>query len=230
MANTICQKDNIYNILDYVLACFLLALSSPLIVLAIFLVKIDSRGKIFYTQERYGLDKQAFVLCKFRTMKPGSENGLPIWGREDDPRSSRIGKFLRVTHIDELPQIINVLKGQMSLVGPRPERPYFAKKFEQSIKGYEERHKIKPGITGWSQINGLRADSSVQERTDYDLFYVFNRSLWFYFKIILLTPFAKPVKREQKLTLPKMYQSRVLSQKAEDFSGRSPLIVPIRNA
>jgi len=223
-------KNILYDSIDFSIAAILLSSTAPLFLLAIFLVKLDSPGPIFYTQIRYGKNKKTFRIYKFRTMKQNAEAESPVWGREDDPRSSRNGKFLRVCHIDELPQLFNVLKGQMSIVGPRPERPYFADRFKSVIAGYEERHRIKPGITGWSQINGLRANSCVAKRTEYDHFYINNRSLAFYFKILLLTPLAKPVQREQPSVLPLDNHRLTFSQAAEDLVGNIPLMTPIKNA
>jgi len=191
-------KDYFYDVLDIVLALFLICLSFPLFILAIFLVKADSPGKIIYKQCRYGKNKRMFTIYKFRTMGVNAEKAGPVWGSESDPRSGKIGKFLRNSHIDELPQLFNVLKGDMSLVGPRPERPYFADKFRVAIPGYDQRHKVKPGITGWSQINGLRGEGSVEDRTLYDIFYIKNKSLLLYLKILFLTPFAKPIKPQLK--------------------------------
>jgi len=191
--------DWFYDITDFVLALFLIGFTFPLFILAIFLVKNDSAGPVIYKQSRYGKNKNIFTIYKFRTMDVHAEKWGPVWGCESDPRSGNIGKFLRNSHIDELPQLFNVLKGQMSLVGPRPERPYFADEFSKVVLGYEERHKVKPGLTGWSQINGLRGESPVDERTEYDIFYIRNRTIAFYLKILLLTPFAKPVKQVAKL-------------------------------
>ena len=191
-------KNYLYDVLDIALSLFLICLTSPLFILAIFLVKADSPGKIIYKQCRYGKNKRMFTIYKFRTMGVNAEDSGPVWGSESDPRSGKIGKFLRNSHIDELPQLLNVLKGDMSLVGPRPERPYFADKFRDAIPRYDERHKVKPGITGWSQINGLRGEGSVEDRTLYDIFYIKNKSLWLYLKILFLTPFAKPIRQQSK--------------------------------
>ncbi|TBR18927.1 hypothetical protein EPO66_01020, partial [bacterium] len=164
-----------------------------------------------------------------RTMKVDSESSGPVWGQESDPRSSRIGKLLRVYHIDELPQLLNVIKGQMSLVGPRPERPFFAEIFELMLPGYKIRYQVKPGLTGWAQINGLRGDSSVEERLECDLYYIRNNSLLFYLQIILLTPLAKPVKKVSDAVI-EYDQPLVFSQDEEVLAGNIPFIVPIRNA
>ena len=187
--------DYFYDVLDIILALFLIAFTFPLFILAFFLVKNDSAGPVIYKQSRYGRNKNIFTIYKFRTMNIHAEKWGPVWGSESDPRSGNIGKFLRNSHIDELPQLFNVLKGQMSLVGPRPERPYFAYEFSKVIPGYEERHKVKPGLTGWSQVNGLRGESPVDERTEYDIFYIRNRTIALYLRILLLTPFPKPVKQ-----------------------------------
>ena len=187
-------KDLICDLINIILAAGLFLICLPAFLLACILVKIDSRGPLFYAQERYTKNKKVFNIYKFRTMKQGTEqDNCPIWGDEDDSRSSAIGKFLRVSHIDELPQLLNVLKGEMALVGPRPERPYFAEKFKCSISDYESRYKVKPGITGWSQINGWRGNSSLKKRTELDIYYINNRSLVFDLKILLMTLFAKPI-------------------------------------
>lgn len=224
------HKELFHELLDKALGCLFIVFSAPLFFLAMILVKLDSRGPVFYVQERYGKDKRTFRIYKFRTMKVGAEKDRPVWGSESDPRSSRIGKFLRVSHIDELPQLFNVLLGQMSLVGPRPERPYFAEKFKNLVSGYDERFRVKPGITGLAQILGFRGDSSVDKRVQYDLTYIQNRSLFLNLKIIFLTPFAKPVVRQLEKQ-QKFSYDRFVSQKAEVFlSQNNPLEIPIANA
>jgi lipopolysaccharide/colanic/teichoic acid biosynthesis glycosyltransferase len=187
-------KDFLCELSDYAMVFILLGATSPLFILTMILIKLDSAGAIFYIQERYGKNKKLFKIYKFRTMAVDAETDCPIWGSEDDPRSTKIGRLLRVSHIDELPQLFNILKGEMSLVGPRPERPYFAERFEKYISGYKKRYAVKPGITGWSQINGLRGENSIEERTDYDIFYIENRSFILNIRILLFTPFAKPIK------------------------------------
>jgi exopolysaccharide biosynthesis polyprenyl glycosylphosphotransferase len=152
------------------------------------LVKLDSPGPVFYTQERMGLDARPFWMFKFRSMWEDAEAKTgPVWATQDDPRRTKIGAFIRRFSIDELPQLINVLLGEMSLVGPRPERPVFVEQFRQSIPRYMDRHWEKAGITGWAQVNGLRGDTSIAERTKYDLWYTENWSLLLDFKIILRT-------------------------------------------
>jgi exopolysaccharide biosynthesis polyprenyl glycosylphosphotransferase len=173
---------------DIVVSFLGLILLSPLLLLVALLVKISSIGPVFYKQERVGLDGQEFKMIKFRTMVVDAEKGTgPVWAKKDDPRTTSLGKFLRRTSIDEFPQLINVLKGEMSLVGPRPERLVFVKQFQQQVSKYAERHRVRSGITGWAQVNGLRGQSPIEERTRYDVYYIENWSLWFDIKIILMT-------------------------------------------
>jgi exopolysaccharide biosynthesis polyprenyl glycosylphosphotransferase len=165
-----------------------LVVLSPLMMLVALLVKLDSPGPVFYAQERMGLDARPFWMLKFRSMWEDAEAKTgPVWATKDDPRRTKIGAFIRRFSIDELPQFINVLLGEMSLVGPRPERPVFVEQFRQSIPRYMDRHREKAGLTGWAQVNGLRGDTSIAERTKYDLWYTENWSLLLDFKIILRT-------------------------------------------
>lgn len=152
------------------------------------LIKLSDEGPIFYKQERIGLDGKVFDLLKFRTMKPDAEERTgPIWARENDERVTSLGKILRRTNLDELPQLWNVLKGEMSLVGPRPERPHFVERFKDAIPRYMSRHQVKSGITGWAQVNGYRGNTSLKERVKYDLYYMENWSLLLDAKILLMT-------------------------------------------
>jgi exopolysaccharide biosynthesis polyprenyl glycosylphosphotransferase len=151
------------------------------------LIKIESRGPVFFLQERVGMDNNPFWVIKFRTMRSDAESRGPGWTTANDARVTRLGRFLRRTSIDELPQFINVMLGDMSVVGPRPEQPLWVEQFSQRIPRYMRRHKEKAGITGWAQINGLRGDTSIEERTRYDLYYIENWSLLFDIKIILRT-------------------------------------------
>ncbi len=160
---------------------------SPLMMLVAVLIKLDSPGPAFLVQERMGLDGTRFDVLKFRSMRTDAERHGPGWTVKDDPRVTRIGRFIRKTNIDELPQFINVLIGEMSLVGPRPERPVYVEQFRKRIPRYMERHREKAGMTGWAQVNGLRGDSSIEDRTKYDLWYIENWSAWLDIKIILLT-------------------------------------------
>ena len=164
-----------------------LVMLSPLMMLTALLIKLDSRGPVFFVQERMGLDAKPFPVLKFRSMRADAEAAGPGWTVKDDPRVTRLGHFIRRTSIDELPQFINVLLGEMSLVGPRPEQPAFVESFRQSIPRYMERHREKAGITGWAQVNGLRGNTSIEARTQYDLYYIENWSLLLDVKIILKT-------------------------------------------
>jgi len=167
-----------------------LIILSPFLMLIAVAIKLDSPGPVFYAQERMGLDARPFWCLKFRSMRTDAEQNGPGWTTEDDPRVTRMGKLIRRMSIDELPQLINVLLGDMSLVGPRPERPVYVDQFRRSIPRYMDRHREKAGMTGWAQVNGLRGDTSIAERLKYDLWYIENWSLWLDFKIILRTIFA----------------------------------------
>jgi Undecaprenyl-phosphate glucose phosphotransferase len=173
--------------LDIVFATIMLIILSPILLLLAILVKLDSPGPVFFLQERVGLDSKPFYMIKFRTMRTDSESKGPGWTTPNDPRITRLGGFLRTYSLDELPQFINVLLGEMSVVGPRPEQPKWVERFRQEIPRYMRRHKEKSGITGWAQVNGLRGDTSIEERTRYDLYYIENWSLLFDIKIILRT-------------------------------------------
>jgi Undecaprenyl-phosphate glucose phosphotransferase len=152
------------------------------------LIKRSSPGPAFYTQERMGLDGKAFTVYKFRSMPVDAEEATgPIWARDNDPRATRIGRWLRRMDADELPQFWNVLKGDMSIVGPRPERPFFVEQFKHKIPQYMLRHKVKTGITGWAQVNGWRGNTSLEKRIEFDLYYIENWSLSLDFKIMWLT-------------------------------------------
>lgn len=173
--------------MDVIFSTIGLVLLSPLMLLTAILIKLDSAGPVFYTQERMGLDARPFKILKFRSMRQDAEAQGPGWTVEDDPRRTKLGTMLRQFSIDELPQLVNVLLGDMSLVGPRPERPVYVEQFRQSIPRYMDRHREKAGLTGWAQVNGLRGDTSIAERTKYDLWYIENWSLALDFKIILRT-------------------------------------------
>lgn len=174
---------------DLVFGGILLIIFSPLMVFIAFLIKLESPGPVFYIQERMGLDARPFPMLKFRSMRADAERAGPGWTTANDPRKTRLGALLRRISFDELPQFINVIRGDMSLVGPRPERPVYVEQFRQYIPRYMERHREKAGVTGWAQVNGLRGDTSIVERTKYDLWYIENWSLWLDFKICLRTAF-----------------------------------------
>jgi Undecaprenyl-phosphate glucose phosphotransferase len=173
---------------DICLSAAVLLVMSPLVALIALLVRLTSPGPILFVQERVGLNGLPFRMYKFRTMKVASASDSDTrWTTKADPRRTRLGSFLRKTSLDELPQFINVLKGDMSVVGPRPERPHFVQKFLAEVASYNNRHNLKVGITGWAQVNGWRGDTSIQKRVEYDLYYLQNWSLSFDLRIILLT-------------------------------------------
>jgi exopolysaccharide biosynthesis polyprenyl glycosylphosphotransferase len=161
---------------------------APVLLLIALAIRLDSPGPVFYRQDRVGRDRRVFQILKFRSMHVGAERDTgPVWAHSGDPRRTRMGSFLRTWSLDELPQLLNVLKGDMSLVGPRPERPYFVDRFEELVPGYFDRHRVKSGITGWAQVNGLRGSVPIEERTRYDLYYVANWSLLLDLRILLMT-------------------------------------------
>ena len=173
---------------DLVFSCALLIGLAPVLLLLALGVKLTSRGPVFYRQERMGLDGQRFRMLKLRTMRVDAEAGTgPIWATEDDARRIPFGALLRRLSLDELPQFVNVLRGEMSVVGPRPERPFFVEQFRRTVPGYMLRHKVKSGVTGWAQVNGLRGNTSLEKRIQYDLEYIERWSLWLDAKIIALT-------------------------------------------
>lgn len=173
--------------IDVVLSGILLVFFSPFMLLVAMLIKLESRGPVFYVQERMGLDARPFWMLKFRSMRADAEENGPGWTQPNDPRRTRIGAIIRRINVDELPQLVNVLVGDMSLVGPRPERPVYVERFKEAIPRYMERHTEKSGITGWAQVNGLRGDTSIAERTKYDLWYIENWSFLLDFKILIRT-------------------------------------------
>ena len=164
--------------------------TSPLMLLMCLIIKLTSPGPLIYKQERVGLHNQTFWMYKFRSMEvqPESEE-MKAWTVKNDPRVTPVGKFMRHTSIDELPQLFNILKGNMSLVGPRPERPFFVEKFREEIPRYMVKHQVRPGLTGWAQVNGYRGDTSIRKRIECDLYYIENWSIGFDIKIIFLTFF-----------------------------------------
>jgi Undecaprenyl-phosphate glucose phosphotransferase len=165
----------------------LFAMSAPFAIIAL-IIKRTSSGGVFYTQERMGLDGKAFHVYKFRSMYAGAEDDTgPVWARDNDPRCTPVGRWLRRFDLDELPQLWNVLRGDMSIVGPRPERPYFVEQFKHRFPQYMLRHKVKAGITGWAQVNGWRGNTSLEKRIEYDLYYIENWSVGLDLKIMWLT-------------------------------------------
>ena len=176
--------------MDIALSAIGLVLLSPILLAIALAVKLTSKGPIFYGQERCGLNGRTFKMLKFRSMRVDAENQTgAVWAARDDPRRTRLGTFLRQTSLDELPQLINVLLGDMSLVGPRPERPVFIQKFSKSIPSYMSRHRVKAGITGWAQVNGWRGNTSLRKRIQYDLYYITHWTPWLDLRILWLTVF-----------------------------------------
>ena len=188
LSNTLnwCAK----RVMDILVALVGVVVSLPIMVFAAIAVKCTSRGPIIFKQERIGLHNKPFRMYKFRTMevqKPSQE--AKGWTKKNDPRVTKVGKFLRRTSIDELPQLFNILKGDMSVVGPRPERPQFVEQFKEEIPRYMVKHQVRPGLTGWAQINGYRGDTSIKRRIEYDIFYIENWTMSFDVKIMFLTIF-----------------------------------------
>jgi len=174
-----------------------LIITAPLYIIIAPIIKFSSQGSVVYSQARCGEDGKAFTLYKFRTMRMDAEQKTgPVWAEEDDPRCTSIGRWLRRFNLDELPQLVNVLKGEMSMVGPRPERPHFVEEFKNNIPRYMSRHLVKSGMTGWAQVNGLRGNTPLEERIKYDLYYIENWSLWFDLKILFITFF--PIKSNNR--------------------------------
>ncbi|MEO0249469.1 MAG: sugar transferase [candidate division WOR-3 bacterium] len=181
--------QRVKRIIDFVSSTFILVISLPVILLTAAAIKLESRGPVFFRQERVGKDGVVFKVFKFRSMKEGAEADGAVWAAENDPRVTRVGRVIRVLRIDEMPQIINVFRGEMSLVGPRPERPEFVKELETHIPFYGIRHSVRPGITGWAQVNygyGASVEDALK-KLEYDLFYIKNMSILLDIRILLKT-------------------------------------------
>jgi len=175
---------------DKVIAGLIILLISPLMLIIALSIKLTSPGPIFFYQERVGWNGQRFMMFKFRSMPVNAEKETgPVWNKADDERTTHFGHFLRKTSLDELPQFWNVLKGDMSIVGPRPERPYFVEQFKDEIPDYMQKHLVKAGITGWAQVNGWRGNTDLHQRIEHDIFYIENWSVWFDLQIIVMTIF-----------------------------------------
>ena len=178
------------RVVDVVFSLIGLVVFSPVMLISAIAIRCTSRGPVIFKQERIGLHNKPFKMYKFRTMevqKPSTEK--QGWTTKDDPRVTKVGKLLRRTSMDELPQLFNILKGDMSVVGPRPERPQFVDKFKEEIPRYMVKHQVRPGLTGWAQINGYRGDTSIKRRIEYDIFYIENWTMSFDIKIMFLTIF-----------------------------------------
>ncbi len=186
-------EKKLKRLMDIVISLLILLVSSPIIILTAIAIKIDSEGPVFFKQERLGQNGKPFNVYKFRSMIKDAEKYTgPVWSQKNDPRVTRMGKFVRKVRIDEIPQMLNVLKGEMSLVGPRPERAFFVEKLSQEIPYYKRRLKVRPGVTGWAQIKH-KYDESIEDvkiKLKYDLFYIENMSLRMDFKILLRTVFV----------------------------------------
>ena len=175
---------------DIILTTFAVVILSPLLIPIMIILKLTGEHYIFYCQERIGKNRQPFGLMKFATMLKNSPNiGTGDITTRHDPRVLPFGRFLRKTKINELPQLFNILKGDMSLVGPRPERPQYVEKFREEIPRYMIKHQVRPGMTGWAQVNGYRGDTSIKKRIEHDLYYIENWSLGLDLKILFLTVF-----------------------------------------
>jgi len=175
---------------DLVFSGLFILVFSPVFLAIALAVKLTSKGPVFFSQDRVGLDNEVFKIIKFRTMRvQTTQASNTVWTTKDDPRITPIGKFLRKSSLDEIPQFFNIFVGQMSVVGPRPERPYYVDQFRDKYKYFKRRHAVKAGLTGWAQINGLRGDTSIQDRIDADLYYIENWTFFLDLKIVLLTPF-----------------------------------------
>ena len=175
---------------DVIFALAAITFTSPVLLFAALMTKLSSPGPIIYKQERVGLNRKNFNMYKFRSMRvQTTEEEKDKWTTQHDPRKTKWGAFMRRTSIDELPQFFNVLKGDMSVVGPRPERPYFVDQFKETIPRYMIKHQVRPGITGWAQVSGYRGDTSIKKRIEHDLYYIENWTFSFDLKIIILTIF-----------------------------------------
>lgn len=173
---------------DIIISLIAIILFSPIFILIPIIIKLTSPGPVIFRQERVGYNKAKFMMYKFRSMRVQKENQSNTqWTCQNDPRKTAFGNFLRKSSLDELPQIFNVLKGEMSLIGPRPEREYYVEKFKETIPKYMIKHHVRPGITGWAQVNGWRGDTSIEKRIEYDLYYIENWSFWLDIKIIFFT-------------------------------------------
>ena len=187
--------DNLLNkfikrSIDIVGSLFAIIIFSPIMLIVAIAIKLTSKGELIFKQERVGLNRKTFTMYKFRSMRiqdPNEEKSE--WTVKDDPRKTKVGNFIRKTSIDELPQFFNVLKGDMSLIGPRPERPFYVEKFKDEIPKYMVKHQVRPGITGWAQVNGWRGDTSIEKRIECDIYYIENWSISLDIKILFLTVF-----------------------------------------
>lgn len=184
------SKSSVYlamkRVFEVIFSIGLLLFTFPVLILTALAIKLESPGPIFYRQARNGLNGRIFHVIKFRSMRVDAEKNGPQWAKKNDSRVTRVGQFIRKTRIDELPQLINVLRGEMSLIGPRPERPMFTDQFEEEIPGFKNRLLVKPGLTGWAQVNG-GYDITPKEKLELDLYYIENQSFTLDLQILLKT-------------------------------------------
>lgn len=189
LSNTFNQM--IKRLFDIIIAVVGIVVTSPILLVCAILVRCSSEGPIIFKQERVGLHNKSFAMYKFRSMRmQTTEEEKKAWTTKDDPRVTKVGAVLRKTSLDELPQLFNILRGDMSVVGPRPERPQFVEQFKEEIPRYMIKHQVRPGLTGWAQVNGFRGDTSIYKRIEYDLFYIENWTPWMDVRIIFRTFFV----------------------------------------
>ena len=181
---------------DIIGSALMLLVLSPLMLFAALGVKLSSSGPVFFRQERIGKDKKPFMMLKFRSMRVNAEENT-AWSTDTDPRKTKFGTFIRKYSIDELPQLFNVLMGDMSLIGPRPEIPFYVRQFKETVPLYLVRQQVRPGMTGWAQVHGLRGDTSIEDRVEYDIWYIENWSFWLDVKILFMTVFGGKFKNSE---------------------------------
>ena len=198
--------------MDIVCSLFLIILTSPLMLIAAIGVKLSSPGPVIFKQERVGKDKKPFYMYKFRSMRVNARENTG-WSKNEDDRKTWFGSLIRKCSVDELPQFFNVLKGDMSLIGPRPELPYFVEQFKEDIPRYMVKHQVRPGITGWAQVNGLRGDTSIEKRIEYDLYYIENWTLAFDLRILIMTAFCMFNKEKVNGPSPKSREDELAEKK-----------------
>ena len=192
--NAFCKRA-----MDIIGAGIILILSSPLMLFCAIGVKLSSPGPAIFRQVRIGLNKKPFIMYKFRSMRLNSRESVG-WSSNDDARKTKFGSFIRKYSLDEFPQFWNVLKGDMSLVGPRPEVPYYVEIFREQVPLYMVKHQVRPGITGWAQVNGFRGDTSIEGRIDHDIYYIEHWTFWFDLKILFMTVFGGKFKNDEVMT------------------------------
>ncbi len=212
------------RLIDFIIAAIGLVVLSPLMLLVAVAIKLESPGPVFFVQERMGLDGKPFQMLKFRSMRKDAEKDGPGWTMDNDPRQTKLGIFLRKIEMDELPNLINVFLGEMSLVGPRPEQAHYVEQFRKIVPRYMDRHREKGGMTGWAQVNGLRGDTSINERTKYDLWYSENWSVWLDLKIVIRQVWQIFERKNEQRAGRNIKPSEVLGEVKEETSVTPPLL------